>query len=304
MTIRVGLKLPQLGAHTDRECLRAFCMSAEQLSYDSLWVQEHLFYPLEPASGYSGVPGLRVPSPYQRTLSGLTVLSLAAAWTERVRLGTHLLVAGNHHPLQLAQALGTIDLISGGRLDTGLGVGWSADEHELLSVDFTRRGERFDDFIAALLACWGPDPVTHDGDFFPIKASYVGPKPLQSPHPPLLVGFFSDRGVERAVRWFDGWLTGVSVKEGAARLAEMNQRRGPGQAPLKIYGCAFPQSPLASDTDPAPGVAGVVETVIEAREAGFDEIIIDCNFWTELRSSADWAAVPERMLPALAASHP
>lgn len=297
--MRIGLKLPQLGEHVDRRAVRAFCESADGLGFDSLWVQEHLFYPLQPISGYSGVPDLPVPAPYRRTLSALELLGAVAAWTERVRLGHHLLVVGNHHPLVLAQRLATLDVLCDGRLDVGLGVGWSRDEHDLVGTDFETRGRRFDDFMGALLACWGPDPVEYEGPFFSIPPAAVGPKPVQLPHPPLLVGFFSERGAERAVSRFDGWLTGVSVPEGAARLRTMNELRRPDQSPLTIHGCAFPQSPLGTDADAPMGVEGVVDTVLEAERLGFDEMIIDCNFWSELRSPADWAEVPARLAPVL-----
>ena len=119
--MRIGLKLPQLGGHTDRGAVREFCQSAEDLGFDSLWVQEHLFFPLQPLSGYLGIPDLPMAEEYRSTLSALEPLSMAAAWTNRVRLGTHLLVVGNHHPLQLAQRVATLDLLSGGRIDLGLG---------------------------------------------------------------------------------------------------------------------------------------------------------------------------------------
>lgn len=297
--MRVGLKMPQLGEHVDRGAVRGFCESADELGFDSLWVQEHLFYPLQPVSGYSGVPGLAVPAPYRRTLSALELLGAAASWTERVRLGHHLLVVGNHHPLVLAQRLATLDVLSAGRVDVGLGVGWSKDEHDLIGTDFATRGRRFDDFIGALLACWGPDPVEYEGPFFSIPTSAVAPKPLQVPRPPLLVGFFSDRGVGRAVSRFDGWLNGVSVSEGADRLRAMNELRRPDQPPLTIHGCAFPESPLGTDAEAPMGVPGVVETVLEAKRLGFDEMIIDCNFWSEVRSPAHWAEVPMRLRPVL-----
>src|SRR6266545_2713768 len=121
----VGLSLPQLGGQVTRDGLRAFCESAEELGFASLWVQEHLFYPLHPVSGYSARPGLAVPEAYRTVLGALQTLTAAAAWTTRPVVGTSILVAGLHRPVALAQQLSTIDLLSEGRLVAGFSVGWS-----------------------------------------------------------------------------------------------------------------------------------------------------------------------------------
>ena len=100
--MQIGLCLPQLGGHVDRDGLRAFCEQAEELGFGSLWVQEHIFYPLHPVSGYSARPGLKVPDAYRSTLAALETLTAAAAWTTRPVLGTSILVAGLHRPVALA----------------------------------------------------------------------------------------------------------------------------------------------------------------------------------------------------------
>src|SRR5260370_1336220 len=121
--MEIGLWLPQLGGHVDRTGLRAFCERAEEFGYGSLWVQEHIFYPLNPVSGYSARPGLKVPDAYRSTLGALETLAAAAAWTSRPVVGTRILVAGLHRPVALAQQLSTIDVLSQGRLVAGFSVG-------------------------------------------------------------------------------------------------------------------------------------------------------------------------------------
>ena len=111
--MQIGLCLPQLGGNVDRDGLRGFCEHAEELGFGSLWVQEHIFYPLNPVSGYSARPGLKVPDAYRTTLAALETLTAAAAWTTRPAVGTSILVAGLHRPVALAQRLSTIDLLSG-----------------------------------------------------------------------------------------------------------------------------------------------------------------------------------------------
>ena len=151
--------MPQLGGHVTRDGLRGFCEQAEELGYGSLWVQEHLFYPLHPVSGYSARPGLKVPDAYRSVLGALETLTAAAAWTTRPVVGTSILVAGPASPVALAQQLATIDLLSEGRLVAGFSVGWSDEEHQVMDVDPRTRGARCDELIDALVACWGPDPV-------------------------------------------------------------------------------------------------------------------------------------------------
>jgi len=106
----VGLCLPQLGGAVTRAALRSFVESAEALGFGHLWVQEHLFHPHEPVSDYAARPGVAIPAAYRSTLSSLETLAMAAAWTERVGIGTSVLVAGYHRPVQLAQRLATVDV--------------------------------------------------------------------------------------------------------------------------------------------------------------------------------------------------
>ena len=150
---RVGLALPQLGEHVTAEAMRRFCVRAEELGYGSLWAQEHLFYPHEPTTGYAGIPGRPIPEQYRSMLGVTEVLAVAAAWTERVTIGTSILVAGYHWPVEIAQRLATLDLLSGGRLVAGFSVGWSDDEHAHLGVDPRTRGRRMDELIEAMRAC-------------------------------------------------------------------------------------------------------------------------------------------------------
>src|SRR5260370_2635698 len=126
--MEIGLGLPQRGGHVSRNGLRAFCERGEELGYGSLWVQEHIFYPLDPVSGYSARPGLKVPDAYRSTLGALEALAAAAAWTSRPVVGTSILVAGLHRPVALAQQLSTIDVLSEGRLGAGSRAGCAPGE--------------------------------------------------------------------------------------------------------------------------------------------------------------------------------
>lgn len=301
MTTAVGLALPQMGPHVEAETVQYFAERAEELGFASLWVEDHFLFPLEPERGYSGRPGVPVPDVYRSVLAPTELLAAVAAWTHRVRLGTSILVAGNHWPAQLASRLATVDVLSGGRLVVGLGVGWNAEEHRVVGVDPATRGRRMDDFIPALLSCWGEDPVRYEGPFFTIPPCQIRPKPLQSPRPPLLSGMWSPAGLDRTARWFDGWNpAGLTVDQVAEITGALQAQRPPGAAPLTVHHRVFAAFP-GRRTGP-PGVDGVIAEVTAAAEAGFDEVIIEAGFWDEIRSPDDWRDIPDRFGGALKAA--
>jgi len=301
--VEIGLALPQLGGQVTRAGLRAFCESAEELGFGSLWVQEHLFYPLDPVSGYSARPGVPVPQAYRSVLGALQTLTAAAAWTSRVTVGTSILVAGLHRPVPLAQQLSTIDLLSEGRLVAGFSVGWSDEEHHVVDVDPRTRGVRCDELIDALLACWGPDPVEHRGRFFTIPASEVAPKPVQRPHPRLLSGMRSPSGLRRTAERFDIWNPASGTLERHLELlAELNGMRPAGRKPLELFRRAFTTPPIEVGDLRRLDVDELCAEASASRDAGVDALIVDTNFDPELTSPERWAAVPKALAPLVAAA--
>ena len=241
----VGLCLPQLGPHVTGPVVKEFCQRAEARGFTSLWVQEHLFHPHEPSSGYAGRAGNPVPPQYVSALAATELLTAAAAWTTSVTIGTSILVAGYHRPVELAQRLATIDVLSGGRLVVGLSLGWSADEHDQMDVPMDGRGARLEELIEAMLACWGPDPVEHHGTLFDIPRSDAQPKPVQQPRPQLISGLMGPIGRGRTPRLFDGWNpAGLPPEMAVEWLAPMNaERQGQGQPPLDLWYRTFTQLP-------------------------------------------------------------
>ncbi|MEZ5217149.1 MAG: TIGR03619 family F420-dependent LLM class oxidoreductase [Ilumatobacteraceae bacterium] len=296
----VGLTVPQLGEHVTRRALRGFCERAEAVGFDSLWVQEHLYFPLEPKAPYAARPGMPVPEAYRRVLAATETLMAAAAWTERVRLGTGILVGGYHRPVELAQRLATIDQLSEGRLVVGLSVGWSKDEHEQMDVEFETRGRRMDELVAALLACWGPDPVEFHGEFFDIDPALVQPKPFQDPRPKLLSGMRSGPGLRRTAAWFDIWnpASGAAADHAAA-MAEMATMRPDGAAPLELYLRIFTEPPFTVPGLAPMTVEQLADRVATARSQGYDHVVIDTAFTTQVTGEEDWVEFPERLAEAL-----
>lgn len=298
----VGLTLPQLGDHVTTAALRGFCEEAERLGFASLWVQEHLFFALEPQAPYAARPGVPVPEAYRTTYAPLEVLSMAAAWTSTVALGTGILVGGYHRPVELAQRLATLDQLSGGRVICGLSVGWSKDEHDQSDVEFTTRGRRMDELVRALQVCWGPDPVTFDGEFFHIPPSVVSPKPLQRPHPPLLSGMRSGAGLRRTAAMFDIWNPASgTVEQIVEARAQIDAMRPEGAPPIEVYQRVFTEPPFVVAGVGPKSVEDLAESVRAARDAGFAQLIIDTAFTTEVASPDDWIAFPERLAPVLSA---
>ncbi len=298
----VGICLPQLGQHVTAEVVRDFAVKAEELGYSGLWVQDHFMYPLTPSRGYGG-PGVMPPTQYQSVYAPLETLAYVSAVTSRVRLGTSILVAGNHWPVQLAQRTATIDQMSAGRLVVGLGVGWSAEEHAASGTEVTTRGRRMDDFVPALLACWGDDPVAYESEHFSIPPSYVDPKPVQRPHPLLLSGMWSSDGLARTAKWFDAWNpAGLKPSKVSAMVEQMNSMRDAGRAPIQVFSRSFVQPPLTPRQDEVTTMERLIADAIAARDNGYVELTLEHNFWDGIESPADWIALLDRFLPVVEAA--
>ena len=207
--MKFGLALPHYdfsrpdGAPVSWETLVQGARRAEALGFDSVWISDHFFLSL---ARYGG------PDEPYGTPEALTALAGLAAVTERVRLGTLVLCAGFRHPAIVAKAAATIDLLSQGRLDLGLGAGWYEDEHEAFGYRFRSVGERFEvleetvETLSLLFA--EKEPVTWEGRHFRLEEAYCRPRPAQQPGPPLWVGGKGGPRLARLVaRWADGWNT-------------------------------------------------------------------------------------------------
>jgi probable F420-dependent oxidoreductase len=296
----VGICLPQLGPGITRSMLKDFCEKAEELGYTSLWVQEHMMVPVDPQWGYGGMPGMPIPEQYRSTLGPFELLTAAAAWTTTPLLGTSIIVGGYHRPVELAQRLATLDVISDGRIIAGLGIGWSGEEHAASDVDMKVRGRRMTELVEAVKACWGPDPVSFEGEFFTIPPSYINPKPVQSPRPPLVSGMWSEAGLKRTAAIFDGWNPTMGAPADVqAQLDGLNAQRPEGADPLSMWYRVFFGAPLIGGDD----AEAVFEASKGAAEQGFDEVIIDANFSEFVKENPSrWVEVLDLLAPAIKAA--
>ncbi|MEZ5227768.1 MAG: LLM class F420-dependent oxidoreductase [Acidimicrobiales bacterium] len=190
-SLRLGIHLPQYGRAASPEAIRRVAVQAEELGFEDVWVSDHLVQPA--AQDY--------PSPY--LFDPLLTLAWAAGVTERVGLGTSVLVVPQYHPLQLANSLASLDALSGGRVTVAAGVGWSKAEFEALGQDFSSRGARTDEAIDIMRAVWSESPASFHGEHYAFDDIKVLPQPAH--RIPIWIGGGAAATYDRAVARGDGF---------------------------------------------------------------------------------------------------
>src|SRR5690348_13975861 len=161
--MELGLALPVAGPQTSPDTIVEVAKEAERLGFAALWTFERLLRPLDKVVLWTGGEPDMVPEFYGSVYEPLETLRYVAAATQRIKLGTAVVVAPLHAPVTLARRFATLDRISGGRAVAGLGQGWQHQEFETANVPIGRKGARTEEFVTAMRAAWGPDPVAHDG---------------------------------------------------------------------------------------------------------------------------------------------
>jgi probable F420-dependent oxidoreductase len=203
--MKVGFALPHQGPVATRENMRLVATEAESMGYDSLWTNERLLVPVTAKTPYPGNAEGVLDEEYKNHLDHLTCMTYVSAITERIRLGVSVINLPWYNPVLLAKRLAAMDVLSNGRITVGLGLSWSEDECDAANVPYRERGRIGEEAIECLLAVWGPDPVEYHGRYFNLEPAYIGPKPVQRPHPPIIVGAFVPRALDRAGRLADGF---------------------------------------------------------------------------------------------------
>ncbi len=276
--MKLGIALPHFGPHASPQAIVTVARNAESLGFASLWVLDRLLWPMQPVSKYPGNPRGDMPFPMQNTYDPLMVLSFAAAHTERLLLGTSVLVAAYRGPVVTAKMTATLDQLSGGRMILGLGVGWSADEFIATGRGIEDRNQQADEFIQVLRMLWTSEESGFEGKFYRVPRSVFLPKPLQRSGPPIWVGGNSERALRRVAAHGDGWhptsrMPISELKEKIARVREMAEKHGrrPEDIALTLRWNAFPDLAVPEN---GPLVA---EKLRDYREAGVEHICIDFN---------------------------
>ncbi len=200
--------------------------AAEDAGFESVWLPEHLVFPVEmKGSPHAGDEHPPIPS-NTPAFDALMALAAIAATTKNVRLGTDVYNIGLRHPFVTARAITTLDVLSGGRVEFGIGASWLEEEWTATGLDFATRGRRVDETIDICRRLWTDDVVEHHGEFFDFDAVMFNPKPVQQPQPSLLIGGDGAAAKRRAALVGDGWLPmNHTLEQLPAALAEINEKR-------------------------------------------------------------------------------
>jgi probable F420-dependent oxidoreductase len=279
--MKIGVMLPHVGTESSHAAIVKAAQRAEELGYDSLWALERLLSPTNPRSKYPVTSDGTLPPMYTRVHTPIETLMYVAAHTSKIALGTSVLVMPLHNPVVLARQLATLDVLSGGRLRVGLGQGWSADETEAAGSTMARRAARADEFVRVLKAIWTTDPAEFTGEFFTLPRSALQPKPIQAPHPPIILGGDSPAALKRVGRLADGWMpSGTPLSEtwqmmGQVREAAWAAGRDPNSVDLVLF--ALPVVLDESPGEDRPDFVGTLDEIrrdiVTARDLGASEII-------------------------------
>jgi probable F420-dependent oxidoreductase len=285
-----------------------FVQRAETLGYRTAWTFQRLLVPAEPEPDQRS--GMAV---YRSVLDPVVSLAYLAGRTERIRLGVAVLNMPFFSPALGAKQLTTLDILSGGRLDVALGVGWSRVEFVASGVPLERRGARAEEFLRALRALWTEDVVEFHGEFYEIPPSRAEPKPLQRPHPPVLLGGSAEPALRRAGRLADGWVSASNadlrhIDQPIATVKRAAAEAGRDPEALRFI-CRGPLRlgpPGGVDRRPLSGSLEQVRGDLDdLRAQGVTEVFLDLNWDPEIGSpSADPDAALRRAEEAMEALAP
>ena len=278
--MKLGISLPQFGDLATPENVARVAQEAERLGCEAVWVQERVLRPTQPRQPYG--PFAIWPAAYRAVLDPMQTLTYAAAVTRRIRLGTSVIDTLFHSPVVLGRQFATLDQLSGGRAIAGLGQGWSDDEFEAVNAPATQKGARFEEFLQALLAVWGPDPVRHAGRFYSIPEAEIGPKPRQAPLP-VVIGGMSPVAIQRAGRLGLGLnpiLFSFEALDGtlqAYRAAARDAGHAPERLPVLVRGNLYlGPDRIEGERQPLTGsLEQAAEDVRRLAGLGVDQLFVD-----------------------------
>ena len=232
--MKLGIGLGAVNPHFFVE----LSLEAERLGFESIWLPEHLVFPIDMAgSPFPGDDHPPVP-PTTPVFDAFAYLCFLAGRTSRIRLGTNVYLLALRHPFAAARAVQTLDIVSQGRCEVGIGAGWLREEWHATGLDPATRGRRLDEAIDVCKRLWTEDVVEHHGRFYDFPAVAFEPKPVQKPHPPLHCGGESEAALRRAAERCNGWLGLGHTLESAAplleRLSALRREAGRASEPFEV----------------------------------------------------------------------
>ncbi|HEY7146095.1 MAG TPA: TIGR03619 family F420-dependent LLM class oxidoreductase [Streptosporangiaceae bacterium] len=305
--MKIGFGAPVSGAWATPENLAAFAVRAEQSGYASLWSFQRLIVP--EGSGMEPV--------YSSVLDPMAALAYAAAATARIRLGVAVINLPYVSPAYLAKQAASVDFLSGGRLELGLGIGWMPEEFTAAGADMARRGARTAEYVAVLRNLWADGVSEFSGGFYSVPRSRMLPKPVQPSGPPILLGGLAPAALERVGRIADGWVTSsrtdlsrIGEGIGIVRSAAAAVGRDPDEVRIICRGVLrVGADAMARDGSGRLLLSGSFDQIREdtrwLAERGVTEIFYDLN-WDPLIGSpdADFATATARATEILDALAP
>jgi probable F420-dependent oxidoreductase len=272
--MKFGLFGINFGACADPDSARRVARAAEEGGFESLWTAEHVVLP-DPQAPPSPVP------PEVPFLDPAVALAHVAAHTKTIRLGTGIIILPQRNPLVLAKELASLDIVSGGRLLFGLGIGYLKAEFDALGIPFEDKGARAIEYLAAILALWTQEKPEFQGRFVSFSGIQSQPRPVQKPHPPIVIGGGSKPAFRRAIEHGNGWYGFALDLEKTAkcvdglRQAEQTYVRPTALGPLEIS--VTPRGKLDSDTVKRFADLGVQRLIVNRPRPTADEMIQDAR---------------------------
>lgn len=238
---------------------------AEKKGVHGIWVPEHVLFFPDYASAYPYSDSGRMPGDPQGLLDPFTALTFIAAHTERVRLGTGICLVPQRQPVYTAKMVADLDYLSGGRVDFGVGIGWLKEEFESLGMDFKNRAARTEEYLLAMKTLWSEGLAEFSGQTVTLKPCHFNPKPVQSPHPPIIFGGESDPAMRRVARLGDGWYGyDLTPAELGLRLTELDAAMasaGRGRSEIQVI-VGPNRHPVTSQTLSEYAAAGADQMVV------------------------------------------
>lgn len=286
--MKVGLAFAS-SVGVDGSAALEICRRAEALGFESVWGGEHVVLPDAIASKYPYTEDGKIPAEPETPIPDpLIWLAYVAAAAPTLRLGTCILIVPQRNPLVLAKELATLDLLSGGRVELGLGVGWLKEEFDALGVAWERRGARNDEYVAAMRALWAGPHAEFHGEFVDFEPATCSPRPVNGSIP-ILVGGDTDQAIRRAVRIADGYFPGEGdherLKQLIGRLRKASEEAGRDPDSIEINAMFGAQ--LA---DPIAGVE-------QMAQAGVGRIMVPAFFFAGPGGLDRLSEFGERVIP-------
>ncbi len=284
--MKVGVNLINFGPSARPEILRGWASLAEELGFHHLMTSDHIAVTPDVSARY--------PAPLYEPL---TTLGWLAGITERIAIGSTVIIVPYRSPLETARSFANIDQLSGGRCILGVGVGWAREEYAALNVPFEKRGAITDEYLAAIKLLWTEEKCSFDGTFVRFNDVDGAPRPAQTPHPPIWVGGRSDAALRRAVRFGDGWhplrITAPWLRdEGLSRLTEIAAREEMAVPAL----CPRIMLNITAEARPEDGRLAGVGTLEQVRRdmrdleaMGCEHVILD-TYTDDIEASGDYQA--------------